>query len=127
MARRARKAHSPSSSESELSDQESVVDNQSDTDLTEFEDNAEQPGDINDAALLFADNKHSPEYYIQQLQNFDETVYTQEDYGKDLNNEYRRISIPILYNFLKWTLNLRRGKNRRRLPGIKCKSSLDIF
>lgn len=23
-----------------------------------------------------------PGYYIQQLQNFDETVYTQEDYGK---------------------------------------------
>ncbi|KAJ5982545.1 hypothetical protein N7451_012645 [Penicillium sp. IBT 35674x] len=127
MARRARKAHSPSSSESEQSDQES-------------------PGDINDAALLFADNEHSPEYYIRQLQDFDETVYNQEDYGKgttalldrieekfccfirkDPNNEYRRISIPILYNFLEWALNLRRGMNDRRLPGIKCKSSLDTF
>ncbi|KAJ5627605.1 hypothetical protein N7490_009833 [Penicillium lividum] len=149
MARRARKAHSPSSSESELSDQESVGGNKSDTDLTDFEDDAEQPGDINDAALLFADNEHSPEYYIRQLQDFDETVYTQEDYGKgttalldrieekwtqfccfirkDPNNEYRRISIPILYSFLEWALNLRRGKNGRRLPGIKCKSSLDTF
>lgn len=46
---------------------------------------------------------------------------------KDPNEEYHRISMPILYNFLEWALNLRRGKNGRRLPGIKCKSSLDTF
>lgn len=46
---------------------------------------------------------------------------------KDPNKEYQRLSIPILYNFLEWALNLRRGKNGRRLPGIKCKSSLDTF
>lgn len=48
-------------------------------------------------------------------------------YQKDPNEEYHRISIPILYSFLEWALNLRRGKNGRRLPGIKCKSSLDTF
>jgi hypothetical protein len=31
--------------------------------------------------LLFADNEHPSEYYIQQLANFDETIYTEEDYG----------------------------------------------
>lgn len=46
---------------------------------------------------------------------------------KDPNGEYHRLSIPILYNFLEWALNLRRGKNGRRLPGIKCKSSLNTF
>jgi hypothetical protein len=34
------------------------------------------------APLLFADDEHPPEYYIQQLANFDETIYTEEDYGK---------------------------------------------
>lgn len=37
------------------------------------------------------------------------------------------MSVPILFTFLDWLLNLRRGKNGRRLPGVKCKSSLDTF
>ncbi|KAJ5259329.1 hypothetical protein N7478_012310 [Penicillium angulare] len=82
MAPRPRRSHSPSSSESEFSDQESLEDTRSDTDLTDFEDDADQPGNANDAALLFADNEHSPKYYIRQLKDFDETIYTQEDYGK---------------------------------------------
>lgn len=32
-----------------------------------------------------------------------------------------------MYTFLDWVLNLRRGKDGRRLPGTKCKSSLDTF
>ena len=32
-----------------------------------------------------------------------------------------------MYIFLDWVLNLRRGKDGRRLPGTKCKSSLDTF
>lgn len=35
--------------------------------------------------------------------------------------------VGILYTFLDWALNLRRGKNGRRLPGIKWKSSLETF
>lgn len=140
------------SSDSDSSDGESLKDRQYTTDLTE-------PAD--DAALLFADNEHSSEYYLRQLQNFDETICTGEDYGKgtlilldrveekwsqyvhdlpfratfpfcrfvkkDAQEEYGRLSIPILYTFLDWVLNLRRGKNGRRLPGVKCRSSLDTF
>ncbi|OXV09132.1 hypothetical protein Egran_03103 [Elaphomyces granulatus] len=62
MARRPRKAKYQSSNNSDDSDRESTEDS--------------------DAALLFADNEHPPEYYIQQLANFDETIYTEEDYGK---------------------------------------------
>lgn len=47
-----------------------------------YEDEEDQLQDAGDAALLFADNEHPPEYYIQQLANFDETIYTEEDYGK---------------------------------------------
>ncbi|KAL2866159.1 uncharacterized protein BJX67DRAFT_382255 [Aspergillus lucknowensis] len=38
--------------------------------------------DAGNAALLFADNKHPLEYYIQQLENFDKIMYIQEDYSK---------------------------------------------
>ncbi|KAH1913545.1 hypothetical protein KXW47_005429, partial [Aspergillus fumigatus] len=46
---------------------------------------------------------------------------------KDPREELERVSVPILFTFLDWLLNLRRGKNGRRLPGVKCKSSLDTF
>jgi hypothetical protein len=36
------------------------------------------------------------------------------------------VSVPILFTFLDWVLNLRRGKNGRRLPGTKCKSSPSV-
>ncbi|CAG8076758.1 unnamed protein product [Penicillium salamii] len=151
MAPRSRKAssQSQSSNDSDQSEREGTEGGGSDTDLTEPEDEADEAFNADDASLLFADNEYTPEYYIQQLQNFDETVYTQEDYAKgttalldrieekwsqfcyfirkDPNGEYHRLSIPILYNFLEWALNLRRGKNGRRLPGIKCKSSLNTF
>jgi hypothetical protein len=54
--------------------------------LTEVDVDADKDGDgdenhdISDLAELFADNKHSPEYYIQQLENFDEAVYTKENH-----------------------------------------------
>lgn len=46
---------------------------------------------------------------------------------RDPQEEYLRLSIGILYTFLDWVLNLRRGKDGRRLPGIKRKSSLETF
>lgn len=46
---------------------------------------------------------------------------------KDPEQEFRKLSIAILHTFLDWALNLRRGKNGRRLPGIKRKSSLETF
>jgi hypothetical protein len=82
MARRPRKPDYQSSDDSDDSDRESTGDNGCDTDLTEPEDEDVQLQDVGDAALLFADNEHPPEYYIQQLANFDATIYTQEDYGK---------------------------------------------
>ncbi|KAI2959645.1 hypothetical protein CBS147352_10781 [Aspergillus niger] len=149
MARRQPKTVDPLSDDSDSSERESTEDGQYDTDLTEPEDEGSQDNDISDAALLFADNEHPPEYYIQQLANFDETDYTKEDYGKgttallnrveekwsqfctflrkDPREEFARLSISIMYTFLDWVLNLRRGKDGRRLPGIKCKSSLDTF
>ncbi|KAJ5974897.1 hypothetical protein N7481_008604 [Penicillium waksmanii] len=149
MGRQCRNPYIQSPSGSDYPGTDSDADSESETDITEPEDNAAQPEHANDAALLFADNEHPPEYYIKQLSTFDEEIYTQEDYGKgtttlldrveekwtqfcyfirkEPDEEYHRISIPILYNFLDWTLNLRRGKNGRRLPGIKCKSSLDTF
>jgi hypothetical protein len=82
MARRLRKPDYQSSNDSDGSDRENTIDNGYDTDITEPEDEDVQLQDVSDAALLFADNEHPPEYYIQQLANFDETIYTEEDYGK---------------------------------------------
>lgn len=82
MTRRYRNTDYESSTDSDHSESESIEDSRSDTGLTEPEDEGDQPCDAGDAALLFADNEYPPEYYIQQLGNFDETVYTQEDYGK---------------------------------------------
>ncbi|TQB67628.1 hypothetical protein MPDQ_005096 [Monascus purpureus] len=131
------------SSDDSDSERENIEDSQYDTDLTEPEDEGSQDKDVSDAALLFADNEHPPEYYIQQLANFDETDYAKEDYGRgttallnrveekwsqyDPREEFARLSISIMYIFLDWVLNLRRGKDGRRLPGTKCKSSLDTF
>ncbi|KAL4891366.1 hypothetical protein BDV59DRAFT_203545 [Aspergillus ambiguus] len=149
MARRQRKSIGQSSDDSDSSEIESTEDGQYDTDLTEPEEESSQVRDLSDAALLFADNQHPPEYYIQQLTNFDEKDYTKEDYGKgttallnrveekwsqfciflrrDPQKEFAHLSIRIMYTFLEWVLNLRRGKDGRRLPGTKCKSSLDTF
>ncbi|KAJ5384231.1 hypothetical protein N7517_002142 [Penicillium concentricum] len=91
MTRRSRKASCQSSSDSEYSEREGTEDCGSDTDLTEPEDEAYQPCNAGDASLLFADNEYTAEYYIQQLQNFDETVYTQEDYGKGTTALLNRI------------------------------------
>ena len=70
------------SDDSDSSERESTEDGYYDTDLTEPEDEGLQDKDVSDTALLFADNKHLLEYYIQQLANFDETNYIKEDYGK---------------------------------------------
>lgn len=70
------------SDDSDSSERESTEDGYYDTDLTEPEDEGLQDKDVSNTALLFADNKHLLEYYIQQLANFDETNYIKEDYGK---------------------------------------------
>ena len=58
-------------------------DEQYDTDPTEPDFDEDQVNtDAGDVAQLFADNEHSSEYYLQQLADFDESVYTKEDYSK---------------------------------------------
>jgi hypothetical protein len=64
MARRSRKANYQSSNDSDYSARGITEDSRSDTDLTEPEDEEDQPCDASDAALLFADNEHPPEHYI---------------------------------------------------------------
>lgn len=82
MPRRCRNAKSLSSDESEYSDAGSSDNDSSDTDPTEISNEEDQQKDTSDVAQLFADNEHPPEYYMQQLEQFDETIYTQEDYSK---------------------------------------------
>lgn len=47
--------------------------------------------DHSDLADFFTDNKHSPEYYIDQLKNFDETIYNQEDYSSGTQRMLDRV------------------------------------
>ena len=37
--------------------------------------------DVDDEASLLAGNKHPPEYYLKSLQQFDDSVFTSEDYS----------------------------------------------
>ncbi|CEO59611.1 hypothetical protein PMG11_04283 [Penicillium brasilianum] len=152
MARSQRQARSESyENDSQIGEDSSddSNDEQYDADLTEPDFDEDQLKDPGDVAQLFADNEHSPDYYLQQLSEFDESVYTREDYSKgttalldqvearwkqfctclrkDPEQEFQKLSIAILHTFLDWALNLRRGKNGRRLPGIKRKSSLETF
>ncbi|KAG0156267.1 hypothetical protein PDIDSM_3444 [Penicillium digitatum] len=152
MARSRRQARSDSYDNDSQTGEDSPNDSgdeQYDTDPTEPDFDEDQLKDAGDVAQLFADNENSPEYYLQQLAEFDESVYTKEDYSKgttvlldqvesrwiqfcaclrkDPEQEFRKLSIAILHTFLDWALNLRRRKNGRRLPGIKRKSSLETF
>ncbi|CAG8036080.1 unnamed protein product [Penicillium olsonii] len=152
MARSRRQARSDSYDNDSQTGEDSSNDSgdeQYDTDPTEPDFDEDQLKDAGDVAQLFADNENSPEYYLQQLAEFDESVYTKEDYSKgttvlldqvesrwiqfcaclrkDPEQEFRKLSIAILHTFLDWALNLRRSKNGRRLPGIKRKSSLETF
>jgi hypothetical protein len=54
------------------------------TDLTDTDIDAEEAihdGEDSNLIRLLADNKHPPEYYIQQLEEFDESEYTKQDYS----------------------------------------------
>ena len=84
MARSRRKANSPPYEDEHLRSDSSddSGDDQYETDPTEPDCEDDQLEDAGDVAQLFADNEHLPEYYLQQLEHFDESVYTQEDYSK---------------------------------------------
>jgi hypothetical protein len=66
------------SDDSDATNSDSDLDEEYETDLTS--EGKYKSENAKDLAELFADNEHPPEYYIQQLETFDETIYTQEDY-----------------------------------------------
>ena len=54
------------------------------TDLTDTDDDLEETihdGEDSNLIRLLADNEHPPEYYIRQLEEFDESEYTKQDYS----------------------------------------------
>ncbi|XP_014550159.1 hypothetical protein COCVIDRAFT_116292 [Bipolaris victoriae FI3] len=67
---------SPNNSNYSVSDTDHSVELDTDlTDVDEFADKNEQNG-----AWLFPNDDHPPEYYLQQLENFNEQEYAKEDY-----------------------------------------------
>ena len=85
---RQRPAVNCSSSESEYAESETNDDTRSSTDLTDVDTSSDEDDEndddrcdsVDDEALLFVNEDHPPEYYIQQLEVFDETEYMKEDY-----------------------------------------------
>jgi len=67
----------------------------SDTDLTDFEicsdEDNEQDECLDDQALLFADENHPPEHWHRQLETFNETEFTKEDYADGSTSLINRI------------------------------------
>jgi hypothetical protein len=66
-----------SSEESEYADSKTDEASYS-TDLTDVDTGSDDDGD--DQAWLLADEDHPPEYYLEQLNTFDEAEYAKEDY-----------------------------------------------
>ncbi|EED24015.1 hypothetical protein TSTA_074000 [Talaromyces stipitatus ATCC 10500] len=54
-----------------------------DNDNDNNDNNVNHAQDHSDLADFLANNEHPPEYYIDQLKNFDETIYNQEDYSSE--------------------------------------------
>lgn len=84
--RRRRSPTDDSSDESEYVGSDPDGDTESDTDLTSVdtcttdEDNDDQPCESADDEANSPNEDHPPEYYLQQLETFDEQEYTRQDY-----------------------------------------------
>lgn len=82
---------SPNQSDAASSDQDETTDawDEEDadyqTDLTDVDEDAEfddgREDECTDQIWLPADRDHAPEYYIQQLDEMDDSEFTREDYG----------------------------------------------
>ncbi|KAF2844126.1 C2H2 finger domain protein [Plenodomus tracheiphilus IPT5] len=121
-----------------------------DTDLTGVDESANNNKENEeDEAWLFPNEHHRPEYYLEQLETFNEQEYAKEDY-KDSSirlinhmedqwnqcwtylkrNQYRAyvtVSVTTLYIFFDWLLGPHRGKGRRKRRGTKLASSLGTY
>ncbi|KAJ9656079.1 hypothetical protein H2201_008651 [Coniosporium apollinis] len=138
-----------SSDESYRSDTETDADAGHETDLTDADTDADGDEGVTNRAWLLADQDHPPEYYLKQLEEFDDSEFTKEDYaagstllldrieeqwcqyctyiGIDPEKTYRIVSIKLLYSFFDWLLNQRRGKGGRKRRGTKLASSLGTY
>jgi hypothetical protein len=80
------RSDSSSSDGSDWASSDSDEDAPYQTDLTDYEDssdnhsNASVNKNATDLAWLLQDNAHPPEYYIDQLENFDESECLKQDY-----------------------------------------------
>jgi hypothetical protein len=79
-----------SSDEDELTDIESCFDTDkdsgSDTNPTEVDTDVEEDDEADLSWLCDEDEDHPPEYYLQQLDDFDESEFTSEDYSENSIN-----------------------------------------
>ncbi len=86
-----------SSDEYELTDSETEYHSGSETEPTDVDDDIdeviEDVQDVNglDCAYLLADEVHPPEYYLKQMEEFDESEFTTEDYSDGTTHLLDRI------------------------------------
>jgi hypothetical protein len=86
---RRRQSADSSSSEYEPTDSETECHLGSDTKPTDDRDKVIE--DVDDFTDLLADEVHPPEYYLKQLEEFDETEFTIEDYSEGTTHLLDRI------------------------------------
>jgi hypothetical protein len=95
---RRRQLADSSSDEYEPADSETEYHSGSETELTDVDDDVnEDIEDVEDAeermdcTYLLADELHPPEYYIKQIEEFDESDFTTEDYSEGTTHLRDRI------------------------------------
>ncbi|UQC77422.1 C2H2 finger domain-containing protein [Colletotrichum lupini] len=105
--------------------------------------------DMEDQMKLFDGNVHPSEYWLRELESFNEDSFACQDYSlgttvlldavegqwhqfcavikRDVQQCYATISTSIMHTFFDWLLNQKVGKDGRRKRGIKKKSSLGTY
>ncbi|KAL4404021.1 C2H2 finger domain-containing protein [Colletotrichum abscissum] len=104
---------------------------------------------MEDQMKLFDGNVHPSEYWLRELESFNEDSFACQDYSlgttvlldavegqwhqfcavikRDVQQCYATISTSIMHTFFDWLLNQKVGKDGRRKRGIKKKSSLGTY
>ncbi|KAF2679214.1 hypothetical protein K458DRAFT_422443 [Lentithecium fluviatile CBS 122367] len=139
-------------SDTDVTDVDAFTDKNDDEDNDDSEDSQdddEDEDDEDDDACLSPNEDLPPEYYLQQLENFDEQEYTKQDYkdsttrlidrmedqwnqcwtylNKEPYRNFATVSIASLNTFFDWMLSQRRVKRGRRRRGTKHVSSLGTY